>query len=288
MFTLNRVLEHKMSTFKITKKDLSLQALESLIDECSQNQKLQNDKEVQMIINTGKKKIELVKDFVPRIIPLTHCKLNHPKDVRILLITKDPSTIYREAIEKDDSVKDLIKEVITVKNLKRRFKGSKMVTLYHEFDLVVADYRVHHLLPKILGARFFSGTKKIPFVIKMSKQVKMRGEKLNEECDTKYIRAQLKSITKNAYYLPNQDNCLTIRIGNIDKQSEGDMLNNAIDIINFLTDPTKTPQGGIIKSGIASIFVKTEHSASLPLYEAKTTKNNQKRNYDEELKNFKL
>lgn len=277
-----------MSSFKITKKDLSLQALEALIDECSQNKQLQNDKEVQMIINTGKKKIEMAKDYIPRIIPLTHCKLNHPKDVRILLVTKDPSTIYREAIEKDDSIKDLIKEVITVKNLKRRFKGSKMITLYHEFDLVVADYRVHHLLPKILGARFYSGSKKIPFVIKMSKQVKMRGEKLKEECDTKYIRAQLKSITKNAYYLPNQDNCLMVRIGNLDKQSEEDMLNNAVDIINFLTDPAKKPQGGVIKGGIASIFVKSEHSSSLPLYEASSSKNNQKPNYDEELKNFKL
>ena len=277
-----------MSILKLNKKDLSTKALEALIEECSRNKKLQNDTEIQMVINTGKKKIALAKDYIPRIIPLTKCKLNHPKDLRILLITKDPSSVYREAINGDDSLKDLIKEVISVKNLKRRFKGSKLNILYKEFDMVVADYRVHHLLPKILGSRFFSTTKKIPFVIKMSRQVKIRGEKLNEECDTKYIRAQLKSIAKNAYYLPNEDNCLIIRIGDINRQSIDDMLNNVIDIVQFLTDPTKKPQGGIIKGNIATIFVKTTNSISLPLYKGEDDNKNNKPNYEEELKNFKL
>lgn len=277
-----------MSTFKLTKKELSRKALESLLQECSINPKLTNDTDIQMVINTGKKKLSMDKDFVPRIVPLQHCKMNHPKDLRILLITKDPSTIYRNAIAKDDSIKDLIKEVISMKNLKRRFRGSKINELYKEYDMVVADYRVHHLLPKVLGHKFFSGTKKIPFVIKMSKDVKMRGQKMEEKCDTKYVRAQLKSIARNAYYLPNDDNCLTVRIGQIDKQSIDDMLNNAIDIIQFLVDPSKKPQGGVIKNGVASIFVKTANSISLPLYERKDDGKKKVPDYDAELRNFKL
>lgn len=277
-----------MSSLKLSNKDLSKKALEALIQECSKNEKLQNDTEVQMIINTGKKKMAVTKDYIPRIIPLSQCKLHYLKDLRILLITKDPSNKYREAINNDDSVKYLIKEVISIKNLKRRFKGSKLNSLYREFDLVVADYRVHHLLPKILGSRFFSTTKKIPFVIKISRQIKIRGEKLDEECDTKYIRAQLKSIARNAYYLPNEDNCLTVRIGDINKHSIDEMLNNVIDIVQFLTDPTKRPQGGIIRGNIASIFVKTANSISLPLYNGENGNRNSKPNYAEELKKFKL
>lgn len=276
-----------MSSLKLSIKDLSRKALQALIQECSKNEKLQNDTEIQMIINTGKK-MAVTKDYVPRIIPLTQCKLNHPKDLRILLITKDPSSRYREVIVNDNSIKDLIKEIISVKNLKRRYRGSKLNMLYREFDLVVADYRVHHLLPKILGSTFFSTTKKIPFVIKMSRHIKVRGEKLDEECDIKYIRAQLKSIAKNAYYLPNEDNCLTIRIGDINKHSIDEMLNNVIDIVQFLTDSTKKPQGGIIKGNIASIFVKTANSISLPLYKGENGNKSNKPNYEEELKNFKF
>lgn len=276
-----------MSSLKLSIKDLSRKALQALIQECSKNEKLQNDTEIQMIINTGKK-MAVTKDYVPRIIPLTQCKLNHPKDLRILLITKDPSSRYREVIVNDNSIKDLIKEIISVKNLKRRYRGSKLNMLYREFDLVVADYRVHHLLPKILGNTFFSTTKKIPFVIKMSRHIKVRGEKLDEECDIKYIRAQLKSIAKNAYYLPNEDNCLTIRIGDINKHSIDEMLNNVIDIVQFLTDSTKKPQGGIIKGNIASIFVKTANSISLPLYKGENGNKSNKPNYEEELRNFKF
>lgn len=265
-------------------EELQRRSIDTLIDQCHKNPKLKNDKDIQIVINTGKQKIKIQKDYVPRIIPLSYVKINHPKDLRILLITKDPSTIYREAIEKDESLKDLIKEIITVKNLKRRFRGSKINEMYNEFDVVVADYRVHHLLPDILGRKFFSGNKKVPFMIRMSHAVKVRRQQMTEECDTKYLRAQLKSICKNTYFLPNADNCLNVRIGILDKHNVDEMLSNVIDIANFLTDPKKRPQGGVIKGGIESIFVKTSNSTSLPLY----MRPNKPDQEDVDLKNFKL
>lgn len=249
----------------LKKNDLNIQAISSLLTRCSTDQKLQNDKDVQIIINTGKK-MTVQKDYVPRIIPLTKCKLTRPKDVRILLITKDPSTIYRDAITKDDSINDLIKEIITIKNIKRRFRGSKLNQLYKDFDMVVADYRVHHLLPNVLGTRFFHGSKKLPYMIKMSKAIKVKGKPLPEECDTMYIRAQLKSICKNTFYIPNNDNCLNVKIGEVGKHSVEEMLSNIIDTVKFVTDPAQKPQGGIVKGGVVSIFIKTSNSVSLPLY----------------------
>ncbi|CAB4254609.1 similar to Saccharomyces cerevisiae YKR060W UTP30 Subunit of U3-containing 90S preribosome complex involved in production of 18S rRNA and assembly of small ribosomal subunit [Maudiozyma barnettii] len=253
------------SQVSLKEEDLSRKALESLIEVCKQDPKLAEDKDVQIVINTTRK-MGVPKDYIPRIIPLQYCKLNKPRDLRTLLITKDPSTIYRDAITKDEPVNDLIKEIITVKNLKRRFRGSKLNELYSEFDIVVADYRVHHLLPKVLGTRFFHGSKKLPFMIRMSKNLKVKRQQMVETCDTSYIRAQLKSIYKNAHYIPNEDNCLNIKIGQIGKQNVDEMIYNVLDIVTFLTDSSKKPQGGVIKGGIESIYVKTSNSSSLPLY----------------------
>ena len=54
------------------------------------------------------------------------------------------------------------------------------------------------------------------------------------------------------------------------------MIYNVIDIVSFLTDKSKKPQGGCIKGCINSIYVKTSNSASLPLYikEEQITGNN--------------
>ncbi|CCK69234.1 Utp30p KNAG_0C01210 [Huiozyma naganishii CBS 8797] len=271
---------------KLAKSDLSRIALDALIAECKTNPKLAEEKDVQIIINTGKNKLNATKDYIPRIIPLKNCKLNHPKDMRILLITKDPSTLYRDSIEKDEYLRDVIKDVISVKHLKRKYKGAKINLLYKEFDLVVADYRVHHLLPKILGAKFFAGSKKLPFMIRLSKAVRVKHQQMVNECDCKYIRAQLKSITKNAYYVPNKDNCLTVRIGQVGRQSVDDMLDNVVDIIQFLSDIKQKPQGGIIRGPVVSIFVKTASSASLPLYEADANSSATHNNEDSD--NFEL
>ncbi|CCC68898.1 hypothetical protein NCAS_0B08140 [Naumovozyma castellii] len=249
-----------------SKNGLPRKALVSLIAHCETDPKLSNDKDIQVVINTGKR-MGLKKDYIPRIIPLTFCKLYKPKDLRILLITKDPSTLYRETLEKDEATHEMFKEIITVKNLKRRFKGAKLNHLYREFDVIVADYRVHHLLPNILGSRFFHGSKKMPYMIRMSKAVKVRRQKMEEECDPIYVRAQLRSICKNTCYVPNDDNCLNIKIGEISKHSVDEMISNIQDIVTFLSDASKKPQGGVIKGGITSMFVKTSNSASLPIYE---------------------
>lgn len=254
------------SSVKVDRDGLATKALESLLSHCETDPKLKQDKNVHMILYMGKK-MGAKKDNIPRIIPLQSCKLDKPKDLRVLLITKDPSTNYRQALTNHEATSDLFKEIISVKNLKRRCRGAKMNHLYKEFDLIVADFRVHHLLPDILGSRFYHGNKKLPFVVRMSKALPMKGQKMADECDPPYVRAQLRSICKNTSYVPNNDNCLSVRIGQVQKTSVGEMIENIQNVISFLSDKTKRPQGGVIKGGIVSIFVKTSNSPSLPIYE---------------------
>ncbi|QLQ78579.1 hypothetical protein HG537_0A08260 [Torulaspora globosa] len=249
-----------VSPIRLDKDNVTVRALESLLTHCESDKNLKNDKNVHMILYMGKK-MGIQKDYVPRIIPLKSCKLNKPKELRILLITKDPSSTYRAALAADSATSDLFKEIISIKNLKRRFRGSKMIHIYKEFDLIVADFRVHHLLVDVLG------NKRLPFVIRFSRKSLVKGQKMPDECDPSYVRAQLRNICKNTWYVPNNDNCLSVNIGIVGKTTVPEMIQNAHDVIEFLTDKTKRPQGGVIKGGITSIFVKTSNSPSLSIYE---------------------
>ncbi|CDO96158.1 unnamed protein product [Kluyveromyces dobzhanskii CBS 2104] len=241
-------------------------SLSALIKECQVNPKLANDTSIQLIINT-EQPVGIKNDHVPRVIPLKHSQMKSASDMRILLICKDPSTLYRDSLTKEKATAELFKEIISVKKLKQRFRGKKLKELYAEFDLVLADYRVHHLLPNILGATFYHSNRKLPFVVRMSKQIKEKGSKMNDECDPKYVKAQVRSICKNTWFLPNKDNCLNVKIGEIDVHAVAEIIANAEDVIDFLCDKSKRPQGGCIKDGrISSLFVKTSNSMSLPVW----------------------
>lgn len=255
-----------VSPIRLDKDDVASRALESLLSHCETDPNLKQDKNVHMVLYMGKK-MGIQKDYIPRIIPLKSCKLNKPKDLRILLITKDPSNTYRAALTADSATSDLFKEIISIKNLKRRFRGTKLNHIYKEFDLIVADFRVHHLLEDVLGSRFYHGNKRLPFVIRFSRKVPVKGRKMPDECDPSYVRAQLRSICKNTSYVPNNDNCLSVKIGIVGKTSVAEMIENAHDVMEFLTDRSKRPQGGVIKGGITSVFVKTSNSPSLSIYE---------------------
>ncbi|EJS42824.1 utp30p [Saccharomyces arboricola H-6] len=268
----------------VIRSELAEKALNALILQCKESPSLQNDKDIHIIINMGNK-MGIKRDNIPRIIPLTKCKLFKPRELNILLITKDPPTLYRETLANDEHTSELFKEIISVKNLRRRYRGSKLNQLYKDFDLVVADYRVHHLLPDVLGNRFYHGSKKLPYMIRMSKEVKQKRQQMIEKCDPIYVRAQLRSICRNTSYNPNDDNCLSVRVGHIQKHSVPEILQNIQDVINFLTDRSKRPQGGVIKGGVVSIFVKTSNSISLPIYQFSEAKEDRK---SEDLSNIRL
>lgn len=228
------------------------------------NQDSNND--IQLIIHT-EKKLGIKKDYIPRVIPLKHNKMSKVKDMRILLITKDPANKYRDVLTSNELTSDTFKEIISVKNLKRRFRGSKLTSLYKEFDMVVADFRVHHLLPALLGSRFYHSSKKTPYMVRINKEVKHKGAKMDETIDPVYLKAQLKSICRNTSYMPNEDNCINVKVGFVSTHTAKQILENIQDVIEFLSDKNMKPSGGVIKGSIKSLQVKTASSASIPIYQ---------------------
>lgn len=219
------------------------------------------------------------KDYTPRVIPLTH-KLDKLENKSVLLVTKDPSTPYRHALtEKNSPTEDVFNQIYTLTKLKKMTSNDKkLITLFKEFDIIVADHRVHKFLPEILGANFYVKNKKIPFVVQMAppdpnaKLVKVKkSHKLKDErCEPKYIKGQMNSIAKNTYcILPANGTFMSIKVGYTDWTTDK-IVENVNDVLKFFME-SKYPSGGLIKNKkmIESINIKTSDSISLPIFKAK-------------------
>lgn len=189
------------------------------------------------------------------------------------MVTKDPSTPYREPLTcKNSPTEDLFNEIMPLKKLKIQARSSKSLKkVFHEYDLILADHRIHHLLPDVLGEMFYKGHKKVPYMIQMSRPdpsaPKVKKQERVETCDAKYVRDQIRSICKNTSFIPNKDTTISIKIGYTDFEIEK-LIANILSVCEFLKDPKFQPIGGLLKynNQIRGMFVKTNDSMSLPIY----------------------
>lgn len=227
---------------------------------------------IQLLLNSQSPLISK-KDYVPRIIPIPN-RLARISEMQILIITKDPAVIVRDELTKKGSVtEDLIKEILPLKKL-RRIAGNKksLINLFQDYDLILCDVRVQHLLPDILGEMFYKKNKKLPFAIQIFKPTdedlkKKRHERV-DRCEAEYVKQQIKSIVKNTSYLPNSDTTISVKLGYADMKVL-DLMNNMAAIVEFLrNEKFKEVNGGVFnkKNPLVSIFVKTSDSAALPVY----------------------
>lgn len=227
-----------------------------------------------LVLNT---KIFLVKekDYTPRIIPVTH-KLHKIDEKTILLIARDLS--YREEFTKKDlPTEDLFHQIIPFQKIKLIAHSQKgLLRLFKENDIVLADNRVHSKLPDILGAQFYGKNKKVPFKVQMAKPLPGRRTqgKVDQLCDPKYVRGQIKAILGNTYFIPPANgNCIHIVIGYLDwKVSE--ILTNINDVISYLIDDKYLPVGGLLHKveNLHSVLIKTSTSVALPIMKKREEK----------------
>ena len=85
--------------------------------------------------------------------------------------------------------------------------------------------------------------------------------------DAKFVRAQVKSIVGNTYFIPPTGTCLQDAVGYSDwKVSE--ILTNINDAISYLTDEKYRPIGGLLRmSNLHSVLIRTSDSVALPVME---------------------
>lgn len=234
----------------------------------------QSPQPVYFTINV-KRPLAKLKDYTPRVIPITNA-LDKLENKSVLLVTKDPSTPYRNLLtEKDSPTEDVFNQIFTLTKLKRMaLNHRKISNLFKEFDVVVADHRVHKFLPEILGVQFYQRNKKLPFVIQMAppdpnaKLVKTsKSHKLKDErCEPKYVKGQMNSIAKNTFcIIPANGTFMSIKIGYSDWNTDK-LITNINDVLVYLLEK-RYPSGGFLtKSMIESIHIKTSESISLPIY----------------------
>ncbi|CCH44694.1 50S ribosomal protein L1 [Wickerhamomyces ciferrii] len=260
-----------MSVLSEDTKTQSRKALKSLISH-ERNEKGDLKQTIYLIINTDKPLAKQT-DHVPRIIPIPN-RISKSTDNSILLVTKDPSTPYREPLTcKNSPTEDLFNEIMPLKKLRIISKSKKSLKkLYHEYDLIVCDHRIHHLLPSVLGEQFFKGHKKVPYMLQMSKPdpsaQPVKKQDRVETCDAKYVRDQIRSICKNTSFIPNKDTTISIKIGWTDTEDIDKLITNIFAVVEFLKNPKFQPIGGLLKynNQIKGMFVKTNESISLPIY----------------------
>lgn len=246
-----------------------------------------------LIINT-KIYLTKVKDYTPRIIPLSK-GLDKLENKSILLVTKDPSLPYRDALTKKDSpTEDVFNQIYTLTKLRHISKDPRKLTnLFKEFDIIVADNRVHKFLPDILGARFYVKNKKIPYMVQMAKPDKdaklVKGKKSaklkDDRCEPDYVRYQMKSIVRNTSYIPSATGtCISIKIGYSNWKPE-EIMTNANDVLKYLIEPKFQPVGGLLRTtkNLVSIHIKTSESISLPVLQKEVEKENEEDDDDSDL-----
>lgn len=230
-----------------------------------------------VVINTH---IQIIKskDYTPRVIPVTH-GLDKITNRAILLVTRDPSTPYRLALAaKGSATEDTFSQIISLTKLKLLARDkAKLYRLFKETDIVVADPRIHKLLPAVLGAQFYQKNKKVPFMVQMAKPdhrlVPPPGPKkrvkpvVDERCDVAYVKGQVRLIVRNPYFIPPVNGtCISIKVGYSDWPAD-ELLRNVHDVLLYLVEPQYLPVGGLLKSvkNIHSVHVKTGESMSLPV-----------------------
>ncbi|KAI5958255.1 hypothetical protein KGF57_002610 [Candida theae] len=221
-------------------------------------------------------KLAKSKDYRLRVIPVTH-KIDKISNKSITFISKDPANYYRGILTaKDSPTEDAFNEIISFKKLKSKAKSQKtLIKLYKENDIIVADHRVHKLLPDVLGPTFYARKKKLPFMLQMAKpdpSVHLRRSqqsKLKDDrCDPVYIHRQLRSIVGNPAFAPttNAGDVISLKIGYTNWKID-DLLDNVDDIVGYLTNEENRDAIGatINLENLVNINVRGEDSISLPV-----------------------
>lgn len=257
--------------------DAEAAALKSIRALVAHSRKLGKSEPIYLIINTEKPMVRK-KDYTPRIIPVSN-KIGRLQDKSVLLVTKDPSTPYRHALtEKDSATEDVFNQIYTLTKLKSLAKDpKKLSSMFKEYDIVVADNRIHKFLPEILGAQFFLKNKKVPFMVQMARpspesQAQLTKSRLStklkdDRCEPKYVYSQMRAIARNTYFIPPaKGTCVSIVIGHTEMDPP-EIVANLNDVVGYLVDAKNLPVGGLLRTteNIVSAHVKTSESVSMEI-----------------------
>lgn len=197
------------------------------------------------IIFTKKNLFTSKKNFKPKLIHIQD-KPQNEEQPKIVLFVRD-DVIDKELLEKieESELNSLIEQIITGSDLKSTYKQyEKRRELYSLNDIFLADDSLITTLPKLLGKVFYD-SKKLPIPIKINK----------ENFSIQSVINQVNKISNSIVYSLPRSNNLSVNLGSIETINES-VLKQVIE--HFQNEELR------------SIFIKTNQSPALPLYELDT------------------
>lgn len=230
----------------------------------------------------------------------------------MLLITKDPVVPFRQLFEAPDSeTEDLFKGIYGLKKLQARMRSSRYAKqIFSEYDIILADHRVHHKLHEVLGARFYSKNRRVPFMVQMDTPEKMEEARIaanralkskkkekyssgetvtgkggseaggaggagagavSECCNPGYVYRQVKLIVRNTYIVGNDSGTtVSVKVGHAAMGSKA-LMENVEAVMVFLTSAQHRPAGGLVSMASASAGASTNGSNRVRSVHVKTS-----------------
>lgn len=181
-------------------------------------------------------------DLKPRIIQVT--KKSQENKPTVALFVRDGS-VDKELLEKIEAseLNNAITQIISGNELKTTYKPfEKRRQLFAQYDLFLADDALVTTLPKLLGKTFYE-SKKLPIPINVGKN----GFKIE-----KVLNEVNKVNNGIVYRTPRSDN-LVVQLGSLDSVTA--------EIISQVISQ-------FAKEDLRGIFIKSNSSPALPLFEA--------------------
>ncbi|GER29213.1 ribosomal protein L1p/L10e family [Striga asiatica] len=153
-----------------------------------------------------------------------------------------------------DQIKKLIKaqdipisKVIRVSKLKSNYKPYEAKRkLCDSYDLFLVDKRVVHLLPKLIGKKFFK-KKKLPLGVEMGK---------------KNLKLQVERALGSALLYMKTGTCCVMKVSKVSMEKE-EIVDNVLDAVQGAVQ--RVPKKW---DGVRSLHLKFSDSLALPIYQA--------------------
>ncbi|GFP87874.1 ribosomal l1 domain-containing protein 1 [Phtheirospermum japonicum] len=200
-------------------------------------------------LNLTLKKIPSNPRTNPFKIPLPHPILDAASQLCLIIDDRPKSPT-----PPSDQIKKLIKahnipisKVIKISKLKTNYKPFEAKRkLCDSYDLFLVDKRVVHLLPKLLGKKFFQ-KKKLPLGVDLGK---------------KNLKLQVERALGSALLYLRTGTCCVMKVGKV-AMDKDEIAENVFDAINCAVE--RVPKKW---DGVRSLLLKFSDSVALPIYVA--------------------
>lgn len=179
----------------------------------------------------------------PRKLPVPH---TFTSDSDVCLISKDTGKEIKKKLLEDGITS--ISKVISLTKLRKQYKTFELKRqLASSHDIFLCDDRIYHLVVKTLGKEFFK-RKKEPIPIRLT--YKNWKEEIHKSVDCALLRL-------------GHGPCSAVKVGSISQQSEKELSENAIHLMQAIGDtiPGKW-------KNIKCFHLKTSTSVALPVYQS--------------------